>query len=291
MNETAIARGKSNPERPDELIIDCDVHPVLKGGLPELYPYMPEAWRQRFELKTSSMHRSALTMRFEHPSGSAVRADARTPDGGTGGSDPKYIESHLLDQHGISYAVLTSLQAGAQACVLSGPDESIVITSAFNDLFLDKWGLEKAGRLRLAMTVPTQDPAAAVAEIRRIGGKKGVAAVFMPLIDILMGNRYYHPIYAEAEKQGLPILVHVTGTDTIYRGVPTSSGWPENYSERYVSLAQIGEANLTSLVFSGTFEKFPKLKFVFVEFGFSGPCPCSGAWTAPGKACATTRRG
>ena len=29
-------------------VIDCDVHPVLRNGLPTVYPYMPKAWSERF---------------------------------------------------------------------------------------------------------------------------------------------------------------------------------------------------------------------------------------------------
>jgi predicted TIM-barrel fold metal-dependent hydrolase len=277
MNDTAPGQRPDGKLLQDRLagleIVDCDVHPIVPGGMATLYPFLPKAWVQRFELKNATSHRSALTLRFEHPSGSAIRADAVPPKGGVPGSDPDFIESDLLDQHDIAFAVLNSLQAGAMAAVLTGPDESIVLSSAYNDYFLDGWNLAARPRLRLAMTVPSQDPQAAAAEIRRVGKRREVAAVSLPLIDVLMGNRYYHPIYAEAEAHGLPILVHVTGTDTVYRGAPTSSGHPENYAERYVSLSQIGEANFVSLMFSGTLERFPKLKFIFVEFSFAWAVP------------------
>lgn len=256
-------------------VIDCDVHPALPAGLGTLFPLMPKAWVERFKLKAGHLASAApLGFRFEHPTGSAARHDARTEEGGPPGSDPEMIRRDLLDAHGISIAVLTSLQAGQFGTVTSGPDESQVIVRAFNDYFLDVWPLKDERRLRLAMTVSVQDPRGAAAEIRRVGARPEVCAVYMPLINILIGNRYYEPIYEAAVEHDLPILLHVTGTDSVFYGAPNQAGgFPENYPERYVALSQIGEANLTSLCFSSVFEKFPTLKFMFVEYSFAWALP------------------
>ena len=256
-------------------IIDCDVHPVVKGGMLSLYPYMPQAWQHRFRQKAAEVVTVApLTLRFEHPNGSALRSDAKTPDGGPGGSDPEYIKVDLLEKHGIDCAILNCLQPGAMAAALAGPDESVVLCSAFNDFFLDRWQLSGSGPLRLAMSVPVQDPLAGAAEIRRLAKNPAIAAVSLPLLNIRMGNRHYYPIYEEAQRCGLPILVHLTGADSIYYGAPhTAVGWPESYIERYVSFSQIAESNLASLIFNGTFEKFPDLKVMFVEYGFAWILP------------------
>jgi hypothetical protein len=42
-------------------IIDCDVHPTVRGGIASIYPYMPEAWSRRFIRKNASMASIALT--------------------------------------------------------------------------------------------------------------------------------------------------------------------------------------------------------------------------------------
>ena len=275
MNDATPSIRTMRQREPGLEVIDCDVHPTLPGGLPTLFPLMPRAWVERFKLKTGHLAIAApLGFRFEHPTGSAARMDARTPEGKPPGSDPAYLARDLLDGHAISVALLTSLQAGQFGTVTSGPDESAVIVSAFNDYFLDVWPLKTERRLRLAMTVTVQDPRAAAAEIRRVGKRPEVAAVFMPLINILIGNRYYEPIYEAAAEHDLPILLHVTGTDSVFYGAPNQAGgFPENYPERYTALSQIGEANLTSLCFSGVWERFPSLKFLFVEYGFAWALP------------------
>ena len=252
-------------------IIDCDVHAVVAGGLKSIYPYLDRAWQQRLETKGASVGLGALPPRLAVPNGgNAIRADAATPDGAPGGSCPHYMHKDLIEAHGIARAVCTCLQPGALAVALAGPDESVALCRAFNDFFLEEWNLKSAGAIRYAMVVPTQVPEEAAREIDRIGANKGVAAVFMPLLNIPMGNRHYHPIYEAAARNGLPILLHVTGTENVYHGAPVvAGGWPESYAERYVSLSQVGEANLVSLIFSGVLERVPDLKVLFVEFGSS----------------------
>jgi uncharacterized protein len=274
MSATVLTERLSSTEQRLD-IVDCDVHPVIRGGMRTLFDYMPPAWSKRFEAKSTELISVApLTLRFQHPNGSALRKDIHAPDGGPAGSDPAQVRRHLMVDNGIDCAILNCLQPGALAVALSGPEESAVLCSASNDFFLDQWELTGSGPLRLAMSVPTQDPPAGAAEINRLGANPAIAAVSLPLLNILMGNRHYHPIYAAAQEHGLPILVHVTGADCIYQGSPVAAGgWPENYNERYVDLSQIGEANLVSLVFSGVLERFPDLHVMFVEYGFARAVP------------------
>jgi predicted TIM-barrel fold metal-dependent hydrolase len=170
--------------------------------------------------------------------------------------------------HGISGAILNSLQACTLCAALAGADESVVCASAFNDYFVDKW-LSVDPRFKLAIVVASQDPQAAVAEIKRLGQTAQVAAVAVPMTDTLLGNRRWWPIYDAAHDAGLPILLHGSGAEGVIQGAPTLAGGVcDSYIERYLGMAQVAEANLTSLIFSGTLERHRDLKFVFVEFGF-----------------------
>ncbi len=254
-------------------IIDCDVHPYVPEGIKSVFPYMTEAWKQRFLRKRATVGAESRSLRFFHPNGTVGRDDARTPANGPAGSDAAFLCAHLLDRHGIDIAVLNNLQIGSICTALGSTDESIVLATAFNEYFLQEW-LPKDGRLRYAMSVASQDPEAGAAEIRRIGANPGIAAVAMPSLNILLGNRYWWPIYRAAEEMGLPILLHVTGPDSVYYGAPNSAGGqPDTYVERYVTIGQPAESGLNSIIFSGTLEKFPKLKFLFVEYGFSWAVP------------------
>ena len=252
-------------------IIDCDVHPTLGGGFGSLYPYMPDAWRRRFERKRAGMMATGLTLRFAHPNGTVVREDAKTDTGGPGGSDAEFMVRDLIEPHGLERVVLNSLQTGGLCATFASVDESIVIASAANDYFIEEW-LPVDRRFTYAAVVPSQDPNAAADEIRRIGAQPQVSAIAVPPIAILLGNRYWWPVYEAAQEHDLPIFLHVTGTDSIYHSAPMSAGGlPDTYVERYVTLSQAAEANLNSLIFNGIFERFPRLKVLFVEYGFVWP--------------------
>jgi predicted TIM-barrel fold metal-dependent hydrolase len=252
-----------------EMVIDCDVHPILPGGLDTLMRYMPEAWNERFRRKgTVLAGTSGVPLRFQHPNGSVPRLDARGPKGGVAGSDPHYLIADLLDGHGVDIALLNCIQAGAVSAALSGAEESVHLARAYNDYFMQEW-LPLDPRLRFAPTVPVQDPEAAAAEVLRVGRHAQVAAISLPLLNIQMGNRWYWPIYAAAQEMDLPIYLHVTGIESLIAGTPAiTAGSFDSYIDRYLAMPQLAESSLRNLVFSGTFERFPRLRFVFAEFGF-----------------------
>ena len=254
-------------------IVDCDVHPLFRDGIRSLYPYMPDAWKQRFLRKRAHLAGGGLTLRYAHPNGTVVRDDAKPGDGGPGGSDPEFLVRDHLEANDISVALLNSLQSGALCAVHASVDESIVIASAANDYYIDTWlGVDK--RLTYAPVVPSQDPAAAAAELRRVGAHPQVAAVAVPPLAILMGNRTWWPVWEAACDMDLPVMLHVTGSEGVYNGAPMpSGGMPDTYIERYVTLGQGAEANLNSMIMSGVFERFPKLRVLFVEYGFVWPIP------------------
>jgi predicted TIM-barrel fold metal-dependent hydrolase len=257
-------------------VLDCDVHPTVSGGMKSIYPYMSEAWARRFERKNASMASLALTTKYQHPNGSAIREDTRNEAGEVGGSDPRVVVSDHIEPHGIEGVLLNSLQASAFCCALASTHESVALASAFNDFFVDKW-LSVDPRLHYAMAVPSLDPHAAAEEIRRVGSHRQIAAVSIAPINILLGNRYWWPLYEAAQELELPIVMHPSGADSIYQGTPIAAGGiPDSYIERYVTLCQVAESNVNSLIVNGVFEKFPKLKVLFAEFGFTWVLPL--AW-------------
>jgi len=249
-------------------IFDCDVHPVPKAGLTSLEPYLPKAWIERFARKSAIHDGLNVPIRFKHPNGSVVREDARTAEGLPPASTPENVVRELLEAHNIDGALLNCFEAGALLSAQASTEESIVLASAYNDLFIEEW-LSADRRLKFAPAVPTQDPMAAAAEIRRIGRHPQVAAIFIPLVDMLMGHRYYWPIYEACTDHGLPVFIHVTGIESIYSGTPTMGpGTFDGYVERYTVIPTIGMVNVNSLILSGVLERFPTLKFVFAEYGF-----------------------
>jgi predicted TIM-barrel fold metal-dependent hydrolase len=154
------------------------------------------------------------------------------------------------------------------AAGLASPDESVVICSAYNEYFLEKW-CEADSRYRYAICVSPQDPEQSAAEIHRLASHRGVAAVYMPTVNTLLGHRFHFPIYAAAQEHDLPIFQHVSGAEGAFQGSPAAIGFPETFAERRATYPLYAMTGLSSLVFSGVFTKFPRLKFAFLEYGFS----------------------
>lgn len=259
----------ATPGRIETEVIDCDVHPLVPNALETLAPYIPHAWNERFRRKGAQFQgTSGVPLRFQHPNGSVPRVDARGPTGTTAGSDPHWMIADLLDGNGVDIALLNCIQAGAVCAALSGAEESVILARAYNDCFLDRW-LPLDSRFRYAPTIPVQDPQEAAKEIARVATHAQVAAIALPLLNIQMGNRWYWPIYEAAQEAGLPIFLHVTGIESLIAGTPQiTAGSFDHYIDRYLAMPQLAESSVRNLVFSGTMERFPRLNFVFAEFGF-----------------------
>jgi predicted TIM-barrel fold metal-dependent hydrolase len=84
--------------------------------------------------------------------------------------------------------------------------------------------------------------------------------------ETMLGRRHHWPIYAAAERHGLPVAVHAGSG---YRHPVTAVGWPSYYSEDYNAQAQAFQSQLASLITEGVFQKHPNLKMVMLESGFT----------------------
>ena len=256
-------------------LVDCDVHPHLRGGLQDLKPYLSVAWQYRIGIAEGQPSRNVYRDQVSIPrnllyinTAGVLRRDAIPPDGSVPSSDRTYVSSHLLEAHQISRAILIGgevLGLGA----MPNPDLAAVIASAYNEWLANDW-LEADERYRAALVAAPQDPTQAAKEIRRIGERRGFVAVLVPLTNILMGERHYYPIYEAAAELELPITIHPNSGDGIFRTAPSTAGAPPTfYVEWHTGLSQVFQANLISLVCHGVFERFPQLRVVITEGGFA----------------------
>jgi predicted TIM-barrel fold metal-dependent hydrolase len=278
---TATGSKEASAKPPtDFAFIDCDIHPHFRNGLNDLAPYMDEAWRQKLGISDLSDAKGGWEdlvpaaryglprNEYWKPPGGVMRRDAAPPGGGAPASDPAFVAEQLLDP----FAVVRGLLIGGNMLslgALPNADIAIVLASAYNDWMRERW-LEVDDRYLGAALVAVQDPLAAAEEIERVKSWPGIAAVLMSPNRMLMGDRYYHPIYEAAEAAGLPIVAHPQGVEGIFSTAPTLAGGVPSY---YLELKQttghhVAEMNSNSLVVQGVFERFPKLKVAFVESGF-----------------------
>jgi predicted TIM-barrel fold metal-dependent hydrolase len=250
-------------------IVDIDVHPMYEA-LSDLDPYLSAEWRRRFETRGIRTYARARD-RYSHPE-YTQRADATPPSGGHAGSDRQFTIENHLQPNGIDGVVLLPQQPYG-VTGWGDPDAACAYVAATNDFFREAW-VGYDDRYCLAVTVTPHDAEAAAAEIRRHAGQPGVVGVQLLLLDRMLGDRWFDPIYEAAAEAGLPIVVHQSGSEGCYAFSPTvAGGAPRSYGERHVVLTQVGAANVVDLVVNGAFERFPTLKVSFVEWGFS--------WLAP----------
>ena len=274
MTESLATSEPGSAEKHGYRLVDCDVHPIMKGGMADLRPFLSMAAQHRLGLDerrrlTTTGHREAVSvprnMLYVNPAG-VLRDDARAPDGSAPGADPAHTARQLLDANEVDRAVLIGgevLGLGA----MPDPDAAAMIASAYNDRLAATW-LSVDERYRGTIVVGAQDPALAAAEIRRAGADERFVAVLMPLTNILMGQRHYYPVYEAAVELGLPVTVHPNSGEGIFRtSPPMAGGTPTYYVEWHTGLSQVFQANVISLVCHGVFERFPRLKVVLTEGG------------------------
>lgn len=247
--------------RPKPRLIDTDVHNNLQSA--DLLPYFSGYWqewvRNRGLGSAPSCYSSPITV---------LRSDAAPPGGGAPGSDPRFLAEDHLDRYGIDYAVLTG--SGILGISLQvDTDWANAVSSAYNRALVDKW-LDVDARYRGSILINHSDPVYAAAEIDRVARDKRFVQVLMASgSNKLFGQRFYHPIYEAAERNGLPVAIHPGTEGAGNSGPPTPAGYPARYMEWHNILPINYMATVNSLVCEGVFVKFPGLKFVAVEGGIA----------------------
>lgn len=224
---------------------DFCVHPAAEAGMASLLNYMPGSWQRRF---------IGLGLGDAPSFRGATRAELR----------------ERLDAGPLSRALLVPLEL---VNAWPDPDLTAVVLRAANDYFLEEW-LPSDDRLGLSIVISGQDPAWSAGEVRRHAHNDRVIAAGIAPMHVLLGHRSYRPIYEACVEHRMPLIVFPTGAEGLYLGAPeTAGGATLTTLERRVSLSQIAQAHVNSLIFDGVFERFPELRVVFAGYGFS--------WLAP----------
>lgn len=238
--------------------IDCDLHNVVPR-IDVLFPYMTEHW---VEYCRESAFRGPSDTAYPRGAPTSVGPlwrDCAQPAGSTASS----MREQLLDPLGLERGILNCTY-GVDS--IHNPDTAAQVASAVNDWQVAEW-LDAEPRLRASIVVTSQHPEMAAQEIERCARDRRFVQVLLPVRSAApYGNRNYHPIFAAAEKHDLAVALHFGGAPG---NPPTSSGWPSFYFEEYAGMAANFQSQLISLIAEGMFDRFPDLRVVFAEGGFS----------------------
>jgi predicted TIM-barrel fold metal-dependent hydrolase len=238
--------------------IDCDIHPALPTT-DELLPYLDDYWR---EMVPNRMVGDLTLASYPPTVPLSGRPDWR-PANNRPGTDFAMLQRQALDGFGTRLAICNVVH-GAPAMV--NDDFAAALCRGINDWLAAEW-LGRDPRLRASIVVPFENAELAVEEIeRRAPDRRFVQILMLAMGERPLGRRNYWPIYAAAERHGLPIGIHA---GSVGRNAPTAIGWPSHFIEDYVANGQAFAGQLLSLVTEGVFRRFPALKVVLIESGFT----------------------
>jgi predicted TIM-barrel fold metal-dependent hydrolase len=117
--------------------------------------------------------------------------------------------------------------------------------------------------------IPGHNMTSAIEELERVGKRGSVRGLEIPLQEDMkpLWDPYWEPLWAAVNELGLPMHFHTIGT-----GHPETQGFPLQVQRAAWAVFITGfgiqmASVLMSMIFSGVFEKYPKLRLVIGESG------------------------
>ena len=245
-------------------IIDCDVH--NGNGDPRAGEYLSRRWRTYVE--TLGMRSHGYQQVLPQRAGVA-RWDAYPPSGGAPGSDPDFAREQLLDEYGMTAAILNNLGSLSTGNMPAGLE--IELARATNEYNHDYW-LQSGPRWRASTNVPFEEPTVAAEEIARCRHRddRYVQVIVGSRAERPLGNQRYWPIYEAAVHYDVPVAFHV---GAIRSSQNSACAMPSFYFELHSSFPTHCLSLVSSLIFEGAFDRFPNLKVVITELGWAWVIP------------------
>jgi len=236
-------------------ILDGDGHVIERDQ--EILEFLEEPYRGDVMLMVpffptlDGYHRGAITARLGIHRSSSINAQTWL---------------NFLDEVGIESTVLyptTGLAFG----LIQDPDWAVALARAYNNWFYERY-YKVSPRLRGVALIPLQDVKEAVLEMRRAVEDLKMVGVLLPAnggdlgVRKPLGHPDFWPIYEEAERLNCAIAIH---------GAP-SQGLGFDFFTRFAATQALEHPfslmiQLTSMIFEGVFERFPRLRVAYLEAG------------------------
>jgi predicted TIM-barrel fold metal-dependent hydrolase len=253
-------------------VVDCDVHLVPQTKA-ELTDRMPEPWRSRLGKRRANANGKATYVSYELEG----RMDSRRNDL-PGGSEPDFVYEQLFGDAGVDLAMLVP---GGRYTV--DPEVNAAWCRANNqwavDTWLDKWNL--GGRFFGAIMITVDDPQNAAREIEYWAGHPRFKQVIIgDISERPLGFPMYDPVWEAASRHGLPVAMHFSGFGSNSLGTTAVGHFPRHVDYHSIAYPTVYSAHLVSWITGGVFDRFPDLRFVFLEGGFLWHRPVIGRLAA-----------
>lgn len=233
--------------------IDADGHVVEADS--ELLEFLPRPFQGRQDLLAfpffptlDGFHRQAR--RIMDGKGRAIAK----------GSLAEWQE--FLDEDEIAWSVLyptTGLTFG----LVRDQDWACALATGYNNYLYETF-TKSEKRLKGMALIPLQDIPQAVKELRRAVKDLGFVGAVLPAVGLRQpfGDARYFPVYEAAQELGALLAVHAAPTQGI--GV---DGFDRLIEVRTLSHGFGQMIQMTSMIYSGVYDRFPRLKVAYAEAG------------------------
>ncbi|HET8564506.1 MAG TPA: amidohydrolase family protein [Candidatus Binatia bacterium] len=172
-----------------------------------------------------------------------------------------------MDSEGIDVAVLFGGGVAGSIPALEDAGFATALACARNT-WMAEYCSANPSRLKGVAVLPQQDVTASVVELNRTVSELGFVGVsLLPnLRGRHLGDPYFFPIYEEAQRLNVPICVHM------FLGRHGSEATGTMRVDRFFYSHLFGHAfeqmiALSVIIGEGVLDRFPKLRFVFLESG------------------------
>ena len=227
-------------------VLDADGH--VTESYEQIARYLDEPYRRRsltFPLYTADGWDRRLVDKFHDWAGTA----------------DEWLRA--LDTGGMELAVLYPT-LGLFMSFLKDREWAVRLCRAYNTLMHEEF-IKVSPRLQSVALLPVLDPMAAAAELRRAVTELGhVGGMLAADGTHLLGDERFLPVYEEADRLGVMLGIHASGSHLGGAGVDLFSKFIQAHtcSHAFGQMRQI-----TSVVFEGIPERFPRLRIAFLEAG------------------------
>ncbi|ETW97254.1 MAG: hypothetical protein ETSY1_23415 [Candidatus Entotheonella factor] len=237
--------------------IDGDGHVI--EDMPRLLEHMAAPYRNWY-----ASGRSGAMIAV--PGDGAPRSLGGKFNHGPGNSTESWLK--MMHEGDLESAILYPT-AGLSSGCLKDPEFAVALCRAYNTWMVEDLLKPEEGLLGVAL-LPVQDAVEGAAELRRAAQAPGlVGAMLTADGGHLLGHQQFDPIYQAAADLGVPVAIHASGSWSADAHT-TANQFPKFVQAHTISHPVGILRQITSMMFEGVFERFPTVRFGFLE--------CGGTW-------------